>query len=225
MKFLLAGRRILRAWVPKRDDKGWCYRHNKFCRYMPPESLVQDGLLADTTGSSCVAWSSAGACDGWLHGTAVPFLIWARIMEASEAHAFVHECVAAFDWSGLRLCLGNVFLIESLVFSPVDQGIPTNRKRRYTVGHHRDKVRKVLPFDIKHFGQVTFRQLQLTGDIFFRADPDTVGAHVRCLALAMGLPETQANGEPWHSCVVMGAGRHMNKEADLARPPPQHRFR
>lgn len=93
----------------------------------------------EVAGSTCVAWSTMGMQEGFLHQASImPWLAWARLMLESHPHVIIHECTPTYDEHGLNLMLGEVYHISSSIASPDDWGIPVRRTRKYTMCVRKD---------------------------------------------------------------------------------------
>ena len=79
----------------------------------------------------------------------------------------VLRCVPAFHPNVLAELLGDKFKLSSVVFSPTDLGIPSERRRRYTTAECVDLVSAWQPFCLQHFGRLAFRRLVVDGNIYF----------------------------------------------------------
>ena len=92
------------------------------------------------TGTPCIPWSSMGSCKQLLHEVTKVFAAWLAWAIHCDADVIIHECTVRFEPLILHFFLNPVggesdwtWVIESIVLSPTDFGIPINRSRRFTV--------------------------------------------------------------------------------------------
>ena len=113
--------------------QSWCVTHGKMCP-LAPAAGPRD-VWIEIAGSTCVAWSAMGSRWGWLDVSCIACLVWAAWTAHAEPDCIVHENVRSFDWNFFKnwALTKDKFWIASLCHSPVDQGIPANRPRRYTI--------------------------------------------------------------------------------------------
>lgn len=111
----------------------WCVLHSRMCPLKP--AVGPRDTWIEIAGSTCVAWSPMGAGWGWLDASTVPCLTWAFWAARAGPDCIVHENVCPFDWKFFEdpAIFGGRYWMASQCHSPVDQGIPANRPRRYTV--------------------------------------------------------------------------------------------
>lgn len=133
-KFLDQAKRALGKldWS-KYGQFSWCVRHGRMCPLKP--AVGPRDAWIEIAGSTCVAWSTMGAGWGWLDASTVPCLTWAYWAASAEPDCIVHENVRPFDWKFFEdpAIFAGRYWVASQCHSPVDQGIPANRPRRYTV--------------------------------------------------------------------------------------------
>eukprot|EP00969_Alexandrium_andersonii_P229234 10123911-Alexandrium_andersonii.AAC.1 len=98
--------------------------------------------------------------------------------KARRTPIILHECTPLFPESLLRAEFAdNEYLIESIVVGPEDLGLPTDRRRRYTLVLKRDTygLRGTF-YDAPKF---LARSPVMTGDIYFAATPEMVAQEIR----------------------------------------------
>ena len=133
-----------------------CRTHGKECCWNPRfDAELADLSWLEIAGSTCVAWSGMGSGDAWLHSSTLPCLVWAYSLRYAQPDAIIHECVPNFLQCRLleilnclkrsgsrgvppRCELGrstrrSEYDVRSLVFSPTALGIPSKRRRHYTM--------------------------------------------------------------------------------------------
>ena len=109
----------------------------------------------------------------------------------SEAHSYIVCTMACVRSHKTR------YVVSTLVFSPCDLGIPSGRKRRYTVLLHRKRCRPCVQYSLKDFGDLFFRRLISTGHAYYCATEKFVQRERKALAKARRLPDVQPNGAAW----------------------------
>lgn len=114
-------------------NTSWCILHGRECSLKPAASPRDTWI--EIAGSTCVAWSTMGAGWGWLDSSTVPCLIWSFWASNASPDCIIHENVRPFDWGffGDPAIFGERYWVASYCHSPVDQGVPASRPRRYTV--------------------------------------------------------------------------------------------
>ena len=88
-------------------------------------------------GTPCVDFSSFGSSEGVEGRTLIHLIVWIEQRRLLSDTIWVHENVPSFAVDLLRKLLGDVWIIETMVISPVSMGWPIRRPRRWTVGRHR----------------------------------------------------------------------------------------
>lgn len=113
--------------------QSWCVAHGKMCP-LAPAAGPRD-VWIEIAGSTCVAWSTMGSRWGWLDVSSIACLVWASWVAHAQPDCVVHENVRSFDWNFFNDwdAVKDKFWAASSCHSPVDQGIPVNRPRRYTI--------------------------------------------------------------------------------------------
>ena len=195
----------MRLWTEMPTSQ-WCVKHGRCCELCP---RVGDKLHMEVAGSTCVAFSSMGARWGWLHESSITFLAWGRRVRAMRPHCVVHECVPKFPEDMLATvlnCEGQQYAVSSFVFSPVQQGVPINRKRRYSVAILLPQLRLVREiFGPDDFADLTFCSCALAADCFLRASEEEIARIKQEMVRAANLPP-DCQGRPWHFRAVLPSG-------------------
>ncbi len=146
-RYLQVAIEALEACFPFDSDAAlWCEKCNGHCRVCPPTitAAAAPRLHIEVAGTTCVAWSSMGAKLHWLDASALPCLVWMFSMLSAAPSIIVHECVVGFDDVALKRVLGRRYCLVPCVFSPSDLGIPTARRRKYTLCIRTDLLRSQL---------------------------------------------------------------------------------
>lgn len=161
--FLAYARRLMSRWKFSRKDKAMCKRCSRLCRRWP---VAGSRLHVEVAGTVCVGHSTMGKGWGWLDNSVLPRLAWSAMVRQIQPHLVVHECVPQFDRSVLAMLLGPEYKVSSLVYSPVDCGIPSERVRRYSVADH-ISLAAHAPYDLNLFSKLAFRRLVVDANIYF----------------------------------------------------------
>lgn len=138
------------------EQEAFCLAHNVKCplNLRLVEEFV-DSFHIEVAGTTCKAWSAFGSGEGWLHESTLPCLVWAYSTRFYEPDAVIHENGPRFDEDRLCRILGgerrrhrkgphprNMFGPRSgvasyvhhcEVFCPTNLGLPSRRKRKYTI--------------------------------------------------------------------------------------------
>ena len=133
-------------------EEAYCLHHDRMCpvnpRCVPGQ---EEKLWVEVAGTTCCPWSAMGAGLEWLDKATAPCLAWAFSLLYYLPDIILHECTPRFSEGTLIEILGHVedaghsvharptpegqelaYRMESEVFSPVDLGVPTQRKRKYS---------------------------------------------------------------------------------------------
>ena len=100
----------------------------------------------------------------------------------------IHECTPLFTEWVLHRVLGDLYYIECKVFCPTDLGMPSQRRRKYTLLRLKSAVVRHLMFggENSDFERLTFRSVVLPGDIYCQASPKQWDSFCVETALAAG---------------------------------------
>lgn len=176
-----------RKWEFSSSDRFWCVKCSAHCRRWPAQITRKYCTYFEIGGSVCVGHSNLGTGWGWLHKSAISCIVWACAMRRIKPTAVLHECVPGFDPAVLSDLLGPDFFVESLVFSPVDCGVPTERTRRYSIAFLKESTFPGrIPYTLDNFSVLAFRRLVVDGNIFFTMPADLVD-HAMMHASHVGL--------------------------------------
>ena len=77
-------------------ERAWCLFHEDFCCVSPRREFPNHRWL-DVMGFICVAWSSAGNGDGWLHPSTKLTMVTAYSARYYEPDEIFTECSPSFD--------------------------------------------------------------------------------------------------------------------------------
>ena len=97
----------------------FCYRSNKYCcpypRWVVEKTCNQDTWLQVETGLVCLDWSRLGKMQGYAgQHTRLLYIFCAEVM-ALKPDLVITECVEDEDVSMLRVIIGDIYDIESVV--------------------------------------------------------------------------------------------------------------
>ena len=172
----------------KMSAKAWCIRHKKLCPVYPPKTYKPNARRLWVGGNVCIPWSSVGDLMGWLHPVSIVFLVVMYELTQNDIDQIVQECVRWFDVEFLKELLSGHITFRHIIFSPIQQGIPTQRTREYAIGNNDKTMQEEIPFTIENFSKFFFRQLHTTAEIYFRASEEMVNKHLQNLADKQHLP-------------------------------------
>eukprot|EP00969_Alexandrium_andersonii_P274883 12149436-Alexandrium_andersonii.AAC.1 len=110
----------------------------------------------------------------WCAKSALAFLAWCFDTRSAQPDAIVHECTSDFDTHYLELLFIGMYILQTLVFTPVDVGYPASRPRRYTLLLHRRRCMPTIPYTLNGFGSLLWRSCQCNGSVFFCAPADVL---------------------------------------------------
>ena len=210
-KFLEAAAKILDEAIcrGKFRKEAFCFRCNRDCRWFP--QVAGQELWVEIAGNTCTPWSQRGSRKGFLDAAAIPALVWLWSLKyAGGPHIIINENVPSFPSERFfKLAFGNSS-VSSALCSPADLGIPTRRRRKYTV---------VVPdvakssFEPPSFGydvllKSAFRSLQLRGSVYLQAPKVDVKQFMDDLAAARMLPPRPA-GHTYDCMTVMSTGARV----------------
>ena len=178
-----------------------CFRCNRLCAVHPPRSLRQQYdhyfIIARTT---CVSWSSMGRSAGWVHESAIPFVCWlANWLPQSPTHV-LHECTRNFDVQALRSAVEPRYLLQQVICSPLNFGVPVHRKRSYCLLTLKSKIVVEVPWQLSSVEDLLFAEVRVSAKVFFRA-PSSFVTHYMTLHQR---PEREAEAETLaRKCLTM----------------------
>ena len=175
------------------DDMAWCHKCRKLCRVHGPFSGSGGKIRVKVAGSVCKPWSAMGSRTGWASEYTLPFAVWIYQCAAVQPDLLVHECTENFEHMVLKEIMGKDYDMTSFVFCPTHIGIPSRRKRRYTILLHRRMVMQSMC----SFDRLFFRPCNLPGTIYCSAPQDVIEACTEKLAAKQKLPCKRPCGASW----------------------------
>ena len=127
----------------KRSDH--CVDHDGQCPVAPPVPPAQplgaggsplpwSHFWVEVAGTTCVAWSSVGAGWKWLDASSLPCLVWCYWVRGVLPDAVIHEITALYCTTVMLEIWAGCFDVSSVVCSPTVGGVPSSRRRKYTLG-------------------------------------------------------------------------------------------
>ena len=172
----------------RKDKKAWCYKCQKKCRLSPCGSKLEVGTLyMEIGGHTCTPWSNAGQRMSWLDPEAIPMLIWLFWVKAKGVHHLLNECSPGFDDAVFDEVFQGLYSSNPVVFSPLDLGLPSSRRRKYTHCMKKSMGEPSKVWSHKHLRRLAFRQLQAAGTMYFRAPEHKVQEMCAAMAKKRGL--------------------------------------
>lgn len=175
-----------------------CLIHGASCAHFP----AKGGIHVEVAGSPCVPFVKGGAYGtsmSWLHDVTVPFYVWIHAVKRASPALVVHECVPGFDVQHLEHALNHpvpCYVVQSLVWSPEDEGIPVRRERRYTLCIRMDLAPPLLRFDDLTWRALAYAGQAATAELFLRASAEAMTQLKSLYARRRGFPDvrTRSNG-------------------------------
>jgi site-specific DNA-cytosine methylase len=170
------GRNFLdKAWAYLKTGEpprtSFCHACDKECPLHPPPEARAAKRYINIAGNTCVPWSLMGSREGWLHECTLVFLAWVRDIAAAEPQCIIQECTPSFDTEAFAALIGDKYLVKSIVFSPLDLGIPTRRTRQYSLCIRKDMLVFKVDWSIETMREIVWRTVACNARIYFRA-PD-----------------------------------------------------
>ena len=214
--------RDLHKLTSSRNFKQHCIKCGKYCPRFPSLSSLSGALQIDISGSTCVGFTTAGKQWQLLDDSIIPFAIWCWTVKSVKPDLIIHECVTGFPVTLLDAALNHdeappLYQVSTCVFDTTDLGIPVKRKRRYTVCR-RLPSKAVAEYSLRSFQSVSFQELELDGDAFFRASACALQKLNSAMAGLAHLPASN-RGElwPWEALLRVGQFNRLQEARDRAR--------
>ena len=184
-------------------ENAWCRKCQKYCPLSPRSDGHEEDLWIEVAGTTCCPFSSMNlSSTEWASDATLPCMVWAFSTRFWQADIIVHECVQYFQPEVLLSIFNNLgldtpmlrsqssrFYIEdanyemfSMVFTPTQLGIPSERYRRYSQFHLK-AVSSMLHRNQQDLHEAVFRDLffknrQITAQTYevagFLVEPDIV---------------------------------------------------
>ena len=179
-------------------------RCGKFCRRWP--QLVGSMMHWEIAGTICVGHTSMGSRWVLLDDAVLPLLVWAAMVSQIHPHCVLHECTPAFQESMLQHLLGPDFRVQSVVFSPCDLGIPSERQRRYSLCTYMPTIRQKLALNTFNFSKYCFRTMTVDGNIYFMSSHEELLKMKKTLWMRVNpgadAEDIDFNDIPWRQCLT-----------------------
>jgi site-specific DNA-cytosine methylase len=124
----------------------------------------------------------------------------------------IHECTPLFSEWALHFVLKDRYTIESRVFDSLDLGLPSRRRRRYTICRLNGRTRVTTPYAIgpgSLFEQVAFRNVELSGDAYCQVDSKDWRRFCVDRALSLGQPCAHCDAPEREFSLMTAARRSM----------------
>ncbi len=174
--FLRAAKKALSRTALR--STAWCYAHDTYCPCEPASAKYR----VEAAGVTCVAWSTLGNHEGWLHSSAMPCVVWLESIRQTEPDLVLCECVRAFPEADVTEYLGESYIVQALLTTPVDLGAPAARHRKYTLMWNKKSVIMRFDYTAEHFAMMFHRDCMLDGAVYFCAPDPVVMEYVASLA-------------------------------------------
>jgi hypothetical protein len=191
------------------DGRAWCFKCSSLCRIHGPGDTAERSTRVAIAGTTCTSWSVMGRGSKsrrWMAQSALPFVVWAWETLAWEPDLIFHECTPDFDVATLQVIFAAIYVITTLVFSPVHLGWPASRSRRFTLLVHRE--RRALPLELSAavFSSLFFPKCSINGSVFWCAAAEVVATNTAAKAEALHLPTIDEHGHSWPPRMVLKQG-------------------
>jgi hypothetical protein len=125
----------------RENAASWCLKHVQDCpafaRTCPG---CDDPLTLLVSGTSCIAWTSAGKQEGSGHESQLPWLAFVHYILHFRPDVVIHEITELHPDSIFAHHFGDEYDILNLLVSPWHVGWPCNRSRKYRVLTLRSRV-------------------------------------------------------------------------------------
>ena len=161
----------------------WCYRHKGQCKLMMEEG-GEPRLLVNCAGSCCYDFTAHGLHHGWLGSSSPPFFAWLEERVRMQEDIVIHEsghCHPGCEIIKKRL--SPTHIVESIVLSPKELGVPSHRPRRFTWCIKRAKLMTAEARAIAQSTSFVLHSLRAvptaTGTMFFVAPPGVLRTVLR----------------------------------------------
>ena len=164
-----------------------CVACESLCPVHPAPADRRDSLYMLIVGNTCTPWSQMGKRLGWLHECTAVYLCFLQDALRAAPEFIISECTPSFDHELMEELTGGMYVTQSMVFSPVDLGLPARRRRRYTISIRKDMFVFNIPWNIIDMS-FAWRRLVVTGRMFFRAPKSLVDKALDAMAQQAGLP-------------------------------------
>ena len=138
------------------------------------------------------AWSTMrskqAATQHWNHKSILPYVVYLTWMKRLGYDWFLHECVRCFHVAAMTALLGQDYCVATLVTSPSQLGLPTNRFRRYTLCCRADAWRVLDSAEFAEiFAKMFHRKVVMTCAAYLLAEDKLIEEYLERMAVAHGL--------------------------------------
>ena len=184
------------------------------CPVHPSKAERGERLYGVIGGNTCTEWSSmkVGAMK-WLHKNTIDFIVWVADLLRQDPAFLLQECVRYFDVEPLAKLLERAhFIVQQVVFSPLDLGVPTHRMRSYILAVHKKQVKIRVPFQVPDLEPLFWRQVQASAKIYFRAPSSLLQA-----MLPHRSDEVADEDYRPESCMSVGDNKRLKKYLEVAQ--------
>ena len=180
----------------KFNTKCFCQAHNSECDVHPTRLERQGAIYVVVAGTTCVAWSRMGVQDGWIHDSAVVFLVWLFDLLNAGPDIIIQECTVGFDRFTYINLIEDEYHAEVQILDPREFGIPVKRARQFVIARKKSSIERVAAFDRNLFKDLFFKRLASKANVFFRAPKHTVEKHFEQMAIDRYLPNPDGVWDP-----------------------------
>ena len=187
--FAVQALRVLESSGLTRTCSCHCYNHVQTCPLWPSPS--ENTWHVEVGGNTCTPWSTQGKHGLWLDEANIPCLVWFHGLRVSKPSIIINECTPNFV-EILQRMMDEQYISATVVFGPVEMGIPCSRPRRFTVLVRRDlckrqRVPPLILFEEDRFLGIIAAKMVANADMFLRATPQDVQQYAAHLAKQRGV--------------------------------------
>lgn len=147
----------------------------------------------------------------WLDEESVTALVYLFSLRAYRPDIFINECTPYWQAEVMEDILPE-YAFQSLVFTPLDLGIPSSRERKYTIGINKATMTQLLSLDSATFQSLTYHRLACDATIFLRASEKLVKDYLDRVAGRRGILPRQ-DGQTFLARAVLPTGDRLRLDA------------
>lgn len=196
-----------------------CFRHDVRCNAFPDDGArSRGGLRINISGIPCIDWSSRGHERGVCGGGAMGFLSLMWGFQLGHFDIGVLECTRKFRHEHLEIML-QPFVVESLVFSPSQLGVPAERYRKYMLVLNTRTVKWAsgAGFDRNLFLARFGCALSASGSLLLEGTPKAVvREEIQEMAKDLAMPPHDGDGRRWPMRMVLSRGMRRQLQKHVA---------
>ena len=140
-------------------------------------------LVIEAVGNTCLGFTPFGLMEGMSHESSTPLIVWAAHTRSRRPAFILSECGVLFPTSFLEFWFSDLYAIQRQEPEPSLIGVPLWRPRAWHWCVRKDWE---LAGSFAHFVKLAERSVELNGDQFYIAPPDSIKAEFRRRAIKRG---------------------------------------